>query len=40
VVFIANTIKGKGVSFMEGAIEWHNKLPNEKELTQARLELA
>ena len=29
---IANTIKGKGVSIMEGNPNWHFKLPNKKEL--------
>ena len=38
-VIIANTIKGKGVSFMEKKLEWHNKLPDDLELELARLEL-
>ena len=38
-VIIANTIKGKGVSFMERKLEWHNKLPDELELELARQEL-
>lgn len=29
---IANTIKGKGVSFMENKKEWYSMLPNEEEL--------
>jgi transketolase len=29
---IANTIKGKGVSFMEGVPIWHYRMPNEEEL--------
>jgi len=28
---IANTIKGRGVSFMEGRGEWHAKFPNKAE---------
>ena len=28
---IANTIKGKGVSFMEDAAEWHGKAPKKEE---------
>ena len=32
---IANTIKGKGVSFMEDDNNWHYKSPNEEELTLA-----
>ena len=29
---IANTIKGKGVSFMENVPIWHYRMPNEEEL--------
>ncbi len=36
---IANTIKGKGVSFMEGKAAWHHKVPNAEELEQAIKEL-
>ncbi len=36
---IANTIKGKGVSFMEGKVEWHYKYPNDEELEKALEEL-
>ena len=28
---IAKTIKGKGVSFMENAVGWHGKAPNDEE---------
>ena len=38
-VIIANTIKGKGVSFMENSILWHYKFPNQKELDIAVKEL-
>lgn len=31
-VIIANTIKGKGVSFMENVPIWHYRMPNEEEL--------
>lgn len=31
-VVIAHTVKGKGVSFMEGQPLWHFRMPNEKEL--------
>lgn len=31
-VVIANTIKGKGVSFMENVPIWHYRFPNEQEL--------
>ena len=36
---IANTIKGKGVSFMENNAGWHGKAPNDEELKQALEEL-
>lgn len=36
---IANTVKGKGVSFMEGKAVWHHKVPNPEELEQAFEEL-
>lgn len=38
-VIIANTIKGKGVSFMENQLEWHYKSPNEDEFKKAMKEL-
>ena len=38
-VIIAKTIKGKGVSFMEGKAEWHGKAPNEEEYKIAIEEL-
>ena len=38
-VIIANTIKGKGVSFMENKAEWHGKAPNEEQYRQAMIEL-
>lgn len=31
-LIIANTIKGKGVSFMENVAIWHYRMPNEQEL--------
>ena len=36
---IANTIKGKGVSFMEDNAGWHGKAPNDEELSLALKEL-
>ena len=36
---IANTIKGKGVSFMEGKAEWHGKAPNKGQYEEAINEL-
>jgi transketolase len=38
-VIVANTKKGKGVSFMEGDPAFHGKAPNEKEYIQAMAEL-
>ena len=32
---IANTIKGKGVDFMENTVLWHYKSPNDEELSSA-----
>ena len=32
---IAATVKGKGVSFMEGQAGWHGKAPNAEQLAQA-----
>lgn len=39
-VIIANTIKGKGVSYMEGELLWHYRNPNDEQLKQALEELA
>jgi len=38
-VLIAHTIKGKGVSFMEGKNQWHGKAPNAEQLQEALKEL-
>ncbi len=38
-VVIANTVKGKGVSFMENRLEWHYKSPNDEQFAQAMEEL-
>lgn len=38
-VIIAHTIKGKGVSFMEGKAEWHGKAPNQEQYEEAINEL-
>jgi transketolase len=32
---IANTIKGKGVDFMENKLAWHYKSPNDDEMKNA-----
>ncbi len=39
-VIIAETIKGKGVSFMEDKLEWHFKSPDEDQLKQIMEELS
>lgn len=39
LAIIADTIKGKGVSFMEKELVWHHKVPKGQELAQARKEL-
>ena len=36
---IANTVKGKGVSFMENNAKWHHRVPTQAELQQALGEL-
>jgi transketolase len=36
---IANTVKGKGVSFMENVAQWHHGVPGKVELKQALAEL-
>lgn len=38
-VIIAHTVKGKGISFMEDAKEWHAKAPNKAQVAQALAEL-
>jgi transketolase len=36
---VAHTIKGKGVSFMEGQLLWHYRAPDQEELARALAEL-
>ena len=36
---IAKTVKGKGVSYMEGQVGWHGKAPNDEEYAIAMAEL-
>jgi transketolase len=36
---VANTVKGKGVSFMENQAGWHGKAPNQAQFEQAVAEL-
>lgn len=40
LVIIANTVKGKGVSFMEGNLHWHHNVPKGEQIEIARRELA
>ncbi|WP_240661890.1 transketolase [Streptomyces sp. WAC 06738] len=39
VAVIANTVKGKGVSFMEDRVEWHHKVPTDEQVRLALEEL-
>jgi transketolase len=36
---IANTVKGRGVSFMENSPKWHHRVPSDQELAAALDEL-
>jgi len=36
---IARTLKGRGVSFIEGRVEWHHRVPTDAELAAAVAEL-
>ena len=36
---IAHTLKGKGVSYMEGSVDWHGKAPNDEEYEIAMADL-
>lgn len=38
-VIVADTVKGKGVSFMENNSGWHGKVPSDEQLKQALEEL-
>jgi transketolase len=39
VAVIANTVKGKGVSFIEDRVEWHHKVPSSEQVRLALEEL-
>lgn len=39
-LIMANTVKGKGVSFAENVPHWHHHVPSNEELQQALAELA
>jgi transketolase len=38
-LIIANTTKGKGISFMENQVVWHYRPPSDGQLAAALLEL-
>ena len=38
-MILADTVKGKGVSFMEDQVSWHGTAPNEEQYNQAMTEL-
>ena len=38
-MILANTVKGNGISFMEGKHEWHGKTPNDEQFELAFQEL-
>ncbi|MFH1282567.1 MAG: transketolase [bacterium] len=38
-IIIANTIKGKGISFMENVVGWHGKTPSQEAANKALNEL-
>ena len=38
-VIVCNTVKGKGVSFMENNVAWHGSAPNQEQRDQAIAEL-
>jgi transketolase len=39
VLVLANTIKGKGVSFFENDVQWHGHVPSEEQFQKATAEL-
>ena len=39
VCIVANTVKGKGVSFMENQVGWHGSAPNDEQYEMAMAEL-
>lgn len=38
-LIIANTVKGKGISFMENMCDWHGKAPNQEQYEEGVSEL-
>lgn len=39
-VIVADTVKGKGVSYMEDQVDWHGRVPSDEQFEQAMAELA
>ena len=39
LLILANTIKGKGVSYMENKVNWHHGVPNKEQIEVALKEL-
>jgi transketolase len=39
-LIMANTVKGKGISFAENVPHWHHHVPNDEELAKALAELS
>jgi transketolase len=39
-IIVAKTVKGRGVSFMEGLADWHGKAPSAEQTDAARAELS
>lgn len=39
VAIVAKTVKGKGVSYMENAVNWHGSAPNDEQYEEAMAEL-
>jgi transketolase len=39
ICIVANTVKGKGVSFMEHVPSWHGVAPNDEQLKQALIDV-
>ena len=39
VAIVSNTVKGKGVSYMEDKVEWHGMVPDREQFEQAMAEL-
>ena len=38
-VIVCETVKGKGISFMENVVDWHGVAPNAEQAARALKEL-